>query len=173
MNDNDFRTWTQDDERYNMTEAFDFENYPDAQYRYLKDNGCLVVALAIMVRLFGIEKETDFNKFNPLIFLERAKVAGCFSKSADFMLSEIPRLYPIEQFECIPYSREALIDSINKGYASVLMVAGKNAPHHYVVPYKILDNDVSIIDNKFRKNLVSQYKEVYYIVNFRRINRIK
>ena len=90
------------------------------------------------------------------------------------MLSEIHRLYPIEQVdEYIPYSREALIDSINKGYASVLMVPGKNAPYHYVVPYKILDNDVSVIDNKFKKNLVSQYKEAYYIVNFRRISKIK
>ena len=56
VGDNDFRTWTKDDERYNVTEAFDAENYPDAQYRYLKDNGCLVVALAIMVRMYGIEK---------------------------------------------------------------------------------------------------------------------
>lgn len=119
--------------------------------------------------MYGIEKESDYNKFNPLIFCEKAKAAGCFSTSADFLLSKTSVLYPVEQFECIPYSRENLIDCRNKGYMSILIVPGKNAPHHYIVPDKILDNDVSVIDNKFRKTLVSQYKKVYYIMNFRRI----
>ena len=63
-----------------------------------------------------------------------------------------------------------MIDSFEKGYASVLMVPGRNAPHHYIVPDKILENDVSVIDNKFGKTLVSQYEKVYYILNFRYIN---
>ncbi len=168
--DNDFLRWSQDDLRFNRTEMFDAENYPDAKFRYLKDSGCLIVALSIMLRLFGIEKETDFNKFNPLIFCERAKAAGCFSKSGNFIFPAMPRLYPIEKFEAVPYSREAMIESFNKGYASILMVPGVNCQYHYVVPYKILDNDVSVIDRKFGKTLVSQYKEVYYILNFRRID---
>ena len=167
IDDNDFHTWSQDDPRYNVTEAFDAENYPDANYRYLRDNGCYIVALAIMLRRFGIEKESDYQKFNPMIFLERAKKAGCFSKGADFISASISKLYPIEQFECIPYFREALIESYKKGYASILMVPGVKGPYHYIVPDEILDDDVSVIDNKFGKTLVSQYEKVYYIVHFR------
>lgn len=167
IDDNNFRTWTQDDYRYNLTEAFDEEKYPDAQYRYFKDCGCLIVALAIMLRLSGVEKETDYSKFNPWILLERAKASECFDKSADFILSKLSELYPIEQFECVPYSREALIDSRNKGYLSLLMVPGLNSPYHYIVPDEILINDISVIDNKFGKTLASQYKKVYYILNFK------
>lgn len=170
VDDNDFRTWTQDDCRYNLVEAFDAENYPDADLRYLRDMGCLIIALAIMLRRFGIEKESDYSKFNPYIFFERAKSAGCFDKSGNFILPEFSKLYPMEQFECVPYSAEAMKDSFEKGYASVLMVQGRNAPYHYIVPDKILENDVSVIDNKFGRTLASQYEKVYYIVNFRRIN---
>ena len=170
LDDNDFRTWRQDDPRYNMTETFDAENYPDAKYRYLRDNGCLVIALTVMLRFLGIEKETDYNKFNPMIFLERAKAAGCFSKSADFILSKFSKLYPLEQFDCVPYSRQALIESRNNGYVSLLMVPGIHGPYHYIVPDTILDDDVSVIDCIFGKTLVSQYEKVFFIVNFRRID---
>lgn len=171
VNDNDFRTWRQDDSRYNMTQAFDEEHYPDAQYRYIKDSGCLIVALAIMVRMYGLEKEADYQKFNPWIFLQRAKAAGCFTKSADFILADITKLYPLEQFECVPYSRQAMIESRQNGYASILMVPGIHGPYHYVVPDQILPDDVSVIDNMFGKTRVSQYEKVFYIVHFRRIEK--
>ena len=170
-NDNDFRTWTQGDPRYNEEKAFDEENYPEARHRYLKEMGCIIIALAIMLRRFGIEEESDYRKFNPLIFFHRAKAAGCFDKGANFLLPKMPELYPIEQFECVPYSREAMIDSFRKGYASLLMVPGKNGPYHYIVPDEILPDDVSVIDRFMEKKLVSQYEKVYYIMNFRRIEK--
>ena len=82
VDDNDFRTWTQDDCRYNLVEAFDAKNYPDATLRYLKDMGCLIIALAIMLRRFGIEKESDYNKFNPYIFLNARNQRVASTKTA-------------------------------------------------------------------------------------------
>lgn len=166
--DKNYRTWKQYDERYNQKEAWDAKNFPDAKFRYLKDNGCFLVSIAIMLRHFGIEKESDFTKFNPWIFYERAKAQKCISTAANFDPCSIERLYPVEYLGDISYSRENLIQSLKDGCICLLEVAGKNWPIHYIVPYEILKDDISIMDPGSSREYLSQFEKVFTVVRFKK-----
>ncbi len=62
-----YRTWRQDDPRYNVREAWPEASFPEAAYHYFREAGCLVCSLAILLRHHDIEKEADEEKFNPWI----------------------------------------------------------------------------------------------------------
>ena len=93
--DEAYKNWRQDDPRFNREEAWPEAQFPDAEYRRFRDAGCLVCALAVMLRHAGLEKEADEDLFNPWILNLRLIDAGAFTPAADLELSEIGRLYPL------------------------------------------------------------------------------
>ena len=98
--DEAYKTWKQDDPRFNKEEAWPAPQFPDAEYRRFRDAGCLVCALAVMLRHAGLEKETDEDLFNPWILNEKLIDAGTFTPAADLELSEIGRLRLIAEVIC-------------------------------------------------------------------------
>ena len=165
--DDDYRTWRQYDYRYNKTEAWPEKDFPDTSFRYIKNIGCFVTSMAVMLRHFGIEKEAHFEKFNPWIFFERTKKAGFYNSYAEFDPYRISELYPIEYVGDIPYSREKLTECFEGGYACMISVPGIHGIYHYIVPEKITDNDVRIIDCGWDCEYLSEFSEVCDIVLFR------
>lgn len=164
----DYRSWRQYDYRYNQEQAWPESEFPDTTYRYLRDVGCFITSLAIMMRHFGIEKEDKFERFNPWIFFKRTKEAGFFNTAAEFDPYRISEMYPIEYVGDIPYSREKLIECIEKGYACMVSVPGIHGIYHYMVPEKITDCDVKIIDCGWDCEYLSEFSEVCDIVLFRK-----
>ena len=49
MSSDSYREWTQLSQKFNETEAWQEDLFPDAQYRFMKEAGCLVVSLAIIL----------------------------------------------------------------------------------------------------------------------------
>ena len=91
-----YNHWRQKELRFNRAEAWPAERFPDADYRYFRDCGCLVCALAVMLRHSGTEKEEDESLFDPWILNKRLIDCGAFTPAADLELFCISRLYPLE-----------------------------------------------------------------------------
>ena len=107
--DEAYKNWRQDDPRFNREEAWPEAQFPDAEYRRFRDAGCLVCALAVMLRHAGLEKEADEDLFNPWILNRRLIDCGAFTPAADLELLDIRKLYPLEYLGDVPYSRDALL----------------------------------------------------------------
>lgn len=84
-----YLNWRQTDPRFNKAEAWPAQQFPDAQFRFFRDAGCLVCALAVLLRHTGLEKEADENLFNPWILNRRLIDCGAFTPAADLELSGI------------------------------------------------------------------------------------
>lgn len=163
----------QNNPRYNEREAWTAERFPDAQYHYFRDSGCLVCSLAFLLRYHGFEKETNTDIFNPWTFCERLIENQAFSPGADLEIAAVSRLYPIGYLGVIDYSREALIDSVRSGYACLIVVRGKNGPFHFIVLEELTEDDAIVFDSKAGQRYLSEYAEVYQIRLFRRTEHIK
>ena len=44
-----YLNWRQTDPRFNKAEAWPAQQFPDAQFRFFRDAGCLVCALAVFI----------------------------------------------------------------------------------------------------------------------------
>ena len=166
MNKDLYRTWRQNDPRYNKEEAWDSSEFPDATYNYFREAGCLVLALAIMLRHFGIENETDESKFNPYILNERFKEVGAFSSSADLMLDYINKLYPLEWAGFTHYTTAKMISYYQSKQPFLITVPGINAANHFIIPDEMADGNLKVIDNAFHKEWITDYDKVYNIYIF-------
>ncbi len=63
IKDIDYRYFLQDHLPYNEREAWTADQFPDADYRYFHEAGCLVCSLAYLLRYHEIEKENNTNTF--------------------------------------------------------------------------------------------------------------
>ena len=163
-----YRNWKQFDPYLNEEEAWPAELFPDADFHYFREAGCLISATAIMLRRFGIEKETDAGKFNPWILNRRLIGCGALTPAADLDLRYIDRLYPLEYLGAVPYSREELVLAVRSGEPFLIVVPGVRGVNHFVVPDCLLPDDVLIIDPGFNKTRLSDHRCVYGLRLFRR-----
>ena len=143
---NNFYTWRIYDEVYNEKEAWPVEEYPDAPYTTFDMIGCYIVSLAIMLRHFGIVTEPSFEKFNPWILYERLKSIRVFDSAACVDTARLSEIFPVRIVDSVPYDRQTLIRSLEEGYACQIIVPGHNASQHYVIPVRVTENDVEIVD---------------------------
>ena len=162
---NEYRRWKQWDIPYNREEMWPKEDYPEAVSPWMYHAGGFVTSLAIMLKRFGVVTE-DYEAFNPLIVGERIKSVNGFDKDGAVIMECLDRLWPIHYVDDIPYSREALIETIESGMACQLMVRGEAAEYHYVVPDEILERDITVCDCAWPKFKVSDYPEVLYIARY-------
>ena len=167
--DQTFRNWRQDDPRFNESEAWPSPLFPEADYHYFRDCGCLICSLAIMLRLHHIEEEDCEDRFNPWILNQRLIECGAFSPGADLYMDMICKLYPIEYGGYIRYSREMLIRLLKDGALCLITVRGKIGVRHYVVFDKLAGDDVMVIDPDKGSRLLSTYANVFEIRPFFRI----
>lgn len=162
---NNYRKWKQWDRSYNMEEMWPKDRYPEAVSPWMYYAGCFVTSLAIMLKRFGVVTE-DYETFNPLTLCERIKSVNGFDKDGAVIMECLDRLWPIHYVDDIPYSREALIETLESGMACQLMVRGEAAEYHYVVPDEILERDITVCDCAWPKFKVSDYPEVLYIARY-------
>ena len=120
--------WRQDDPRLNERQAWPKEAFPEADYAWFRESGCLVCSLAAMLLRFGLEKNTEEEPFNPWILNQRLIACGAFTPAADLELDDIWKLYPLRYIGSVPYSWEALKQLTESGSLCLLTVPGIRAP---------------------------------------------
>ena len=162
-----YENWRQDDPRYNQVEAWPALLFPAAEYRYFRDCGCLVCALAVMLRRYGVEKEEDEGLFNPWVLNQGLIECGAFSPEADLELCDISRLYPLEYLGEVPYSRDTLLQVAERGLPCLVTVPGENAAMHFTALLEALQDDAVVYDPRCGKKNLSSYARVCEIRVFR------
>ena len=165
---NAYKKWKQTDSEFNKEEAWTSQLFPDAKFRYFSDCGCVVTSLAIMLRHFGLEPETDPEKFNPWILNELLIRCEAFTKSADLIIRNISRIYPLEYVGTTPYSKETVEELLKSGNPFLITVPGTNAPRHFIVPDCLMNGDLKIIDCYGDNQYISDYNTVYDLRVFRK-----
>lgn len=161
MQDNQiYKTWRQEDPRYNEKDAWPKELFPKADFHRFKQTGCLVTSLAIMLRKFGIEKEEREEKFNPWVLNQKLIECGAFDEYADLEIEDIKKIYPLEYKGEAPFSKELLIQACHSGQPFLISVPGFRSPHHFIVPDQLEDDDLSIIDCAWGKEHLSEFDTV-------------
>ena len=163
-----YREWVQSDPAYNQTPAWPKEHFPKAKYQYFKECGCFITSLAIMLRRFEIEKETDTTKFNPRILNDRLIDCGAFDSAADLDLSYICKLYPLVYEGEIPYTREAMVRLFDSSEPFFITVPGVCGARHAVVPDALLKDDAAVIDCAWQKERLSDFDRILELRIFRR-----
>ena len=169
----DYKQWKQTDAAFNQKEAWPASLFPDASYRYFSECGCVVCALAAMLRHYGIEKQSDVSRFNPWILNEKLIRCGAFSVAADLMLADIDLLYELEYAGAVVYSREKLVEIYQSGEPFLITVSGTNAPRHFIAPDYLTEEDLAVIDSASEKRFLSEYEKVLELRLFRRCDTHK
>jgi hypothetical protein len=158
--DQTYMTWLQKDLNLNLAEAWPEERFPDAEFRYFRDAGCLVCALAVMLRHFGIEQTADEGLFNPWILNQRLIDCGAFSPAADLELSRINRLYPLEYLGAVPYSGNALSWFAKNGSLCLITVPGDKTDCHFTTLLELLSDDAIVFDPICGEKRLSMYERL-------------
>lgn len=164
--DQAYRDWRQGDPRFNQSEAWPASLFPAAEYRYFRDGGCLVCALAVMLRHYGIEEEADENLFNPWVLNQKLIDCGAFTPEADLELSGISRLYPLAYIGENPYSRKALVQFAKSGLPCLVTVPGNNANAHFTTLLQVLPDDAVVFDPLCGEKKLGSYDRIYEIRAF-------
>lgn len=167
--DHAYLGWLQTDPRYNQVEAWPEAQFPHATYRYFAECGCLVCALAVMLRHYGIEKTQDEERFNPWVLNERLIACGAFYSDADLELVNVDRLYPIEYMGAMPYSRETFATVAREGLPCLVTVPGVNASTHFLALLGLVGDDAVVYDPLYGQRLLSTYDRVLELRVFRRV----
>ena len=164
-----YNNWKQTNPGLNKEEAWPAQQFPDAEFHYFRDCGCLVCALAVMLRHYGIEKTADEKLFNPWILNSRLIGCGAFNSAADLELSDISKLYPLEYEGSVDYSGTALTKIAESGMPCLITVPGVNADRHFLVLYHLLPDDAVVFDPMYGEKRLSTYDRICEIRMFRRI----
>ena len=158
--DRTYMTWLQTNPGFNRAEAWTAERFPDAEFRYFRDAGCLVCALAVMLRHFGIEQAANESLFDPWILNQRLIDCGAFSPAADLELSHISRLYPIEYLGAVPCSGDALARFAENGSPCLITVPGEKAARHFTALLELLPEDATVFDPLCGEKRLSMYDRI-------------
>lgn len=152
---NDYTTWKQTDPAWNQKEAWPRSQYRSATMRTMKEAGCVVTSIAMLLRHHNVVTETDVNKFNPWIFNEQLKAYGCFDGAANLYWGRVSNVYP--NFKYVgskTYSLANISSLYNSGYACVIKVNS----YHYVALRSVNGSTVSIMDPGYNRTTLSSYK---------------
>ena len=160
--------WRQTDPRFNLEEAWPAQQFPGAEFRWFRDAGCLVCALAVLLRHADIEEETDENRFTPWILKRRLIDIGAFTPAADLEISFVSRLYPLEYLGALPYSVAALRQAVESGFPCLVTVPGIQAERHFMALLRVLPDDAVVYDPLCGERKLSSYDRVCEIRPFRR-----
>ena len=159
------------DPRYNEREAWPREQFPDADYTYMKDCGCLICSLAVLLCCHGIETETDEARFNPWILNERLIACGAFYPSGNLEMDDVSRLYPVEYCGPEDYSMELLAERVREGRLCMVTVPGKKGELHFMAVLRMIEKDAVtdavIFDPEMGERLLSEYDRVTMIRTYR------
>ena len=168
--DRRYLTWLQTDPRLNRAEAWPAEQFPDAEFRYFRDCGCLVCALAVMLRLCGIEQGSDEEPFDPWILNQKLICCGAFTPAADLELSRIGRIYPLDYQGAVPYTGDVLFQAAESGFPCLITVPGEKSERHFLALLELLPDDATIFDPVCGEKKLSTYDRICEIRMFQHAN---
>jgi hypothetical protein len=163
-----YTSWRQDAAWLNQAEAWPASLFPAADYHYFRDCGCLVCALAVMLRHYDVETESDETLFNPWILNQRLIDCGAFDAAADLELAYIDHLYPLAYLGVVPYSQDVLRDAAHKGQLCLVAVPGIRSGKHFLALCGLAGDDAVVYDPLCGQRRLSTYEHVYNIRVFRR-----
>lgn len=162
----DYTQWKQYDAEWNQNQAWTKSHYPNATLFYMRDGGCLVTSIAMLLRHYNVIVSSDVDVFNPWICNEALKAAGAFDSAADLYFGRVENAYPgMKYIGSMGYSLENLNDLYNAGYACVIKVNGSGGYYHFVAVRSISGDNVSIMDPGSGATSLSAYGtkyEIYY-----------
>ena len=150
--------------RLNREEAWPASQFPDAEYRYFRDCGCLVCALTVLLRHGGMEEAAT----DPWVLNQRLIAAGAFTPEADLELEKIAGLYPLKYLGEVIYSKENLCCAVGKGMLCLITVSGIHAEKHFTALLTPIENEALVFDPLYGIKTLSEYDRVCEIRLFRR-----
>ena len=156
MDEREYENWKQTDPYLNHLEAWPAGIFPEAKWHYFKESGCLITSLSIMLCRFRIEQECDPKCFNPWILNERLKSIGAFTPAADLFISDICKLYPVVYTGELPCSKQELVRLLGAGTPFLVTVPGIRGDRHFVVPDRLTDDGLIIIDPLRGKTVLTE-----------------
>ena len=161
---NDYTQWRQGDPEWNQAEAWPADEYPNASMRWMRNAGCLVTSVAMLLRHYGVVTATDVNSFNPWICNNALKAAGAFTSGADMYWDGVRKAYP--GFVYVgqkSYSKETLASLYSQGYACIV---GVNGNGHYVAVKSANSSGATIMDPGWGYTSLSSFSSVNTIVYY-------
>lgn len=170
MTTNTYKKWSQNAPEFNEKEAWSASLFPNAEYHFFSECGCLVTSLAIMLRHYNIEKEADTKSFNPWILNENLIKCGAFDDAADLIMERVGRLYPLEYIGSAVYTKEKLLELYESGEPFLITVPGKRTARHFIAPDCPTEEDFVIIDPASSKTHLSEFDRACELRMFRRTN---
>lgn len=160
----DYTQWKQYDPAWNQTEAWPAAQYPNASLHTMREAGCLVTSIAMLLRHHNVVME-DGSSFNPGICCDKMKEAGVFNNAADIVFERVAWAYPGFAFAGIKsYSFSKLKELFEDGYACILQVNGSNGYYHYVAVQNIVGSDVYLMNPGAANSTLAELGAAYQII---------
>lgn len=127
---NDYSTWRQSDPEWNKAEAWPASQYPNATMRYMRQAGCLVTSVAMLLRHYNVVNDSNVKTFNPWVCNEKLKSAGSFNSAADLIWEKVGNAFSGFRYAGVAtYSTSKLHELYKQGYACIV---GVNNNGHFV-----------------------------------------
>lgn len=155
---NDYTQWRQGDSAWNQQEAWPASQYPNADYRWMSQAGCLVTSVAMLLRHYNVVATSDVNAFNPWICNNALKAAGAFNSAADMYFDGVQKAYPgFVHKGTVAYSKATLASLYSQGYACIV---GVNGNGHFVAVKYADSSGATIMDPGWGYTSLSNFSSV-------------
>ena len=164
---NDYTQWKQFDPEWNQEEAWPASRYPNATYRWMREAGCAVTSVSMLLRHYNVVNDSNVNNFNPWICNTALGNAGALNSAADIVWGNIRNAYPgFVYMNTVSYSAATLVSLYNQGYACIV---GVNYNSHYVAVRSATNTSNIVIMDPGRSNntSLSAYGGLSSIVYFK------
>lgn len=162
---NDYTQWKQYDSEWNQSEAWPASQYPSATYRWMRQAGCYVTSIAMLLRHYNVVTDSNVKNFNPWICNTELGKVGALDAAADMVAANISKAYPGFAYAgSTTYSASTLVSLYNKGYACVVAVNGYG--HYVAVKTANSTDNIVIMDPGSESSSLSRYSSVNGIIYF-------
>lgn len=162
---NDYTKWKQYDSEWNQSEAWPESQYPYATMRWMRQAGCYVTSIAMLLRHYNVVTDSNVNNFNPWICNTELGKVGALDAAADMVAGNISKAYPGFVYAgSTTYSASTLVSLYNNGYACVVAVNGYG--HYVAVETANSTDNIVIMDPGSESTSLSRYGSINGIIYF-------
>ena len=164
---NDYTKWKQYDSEWNQSEAWPESQYPYATMRWMRQAGCYVTSIAMLLRHYNVVTDSNVNNFNPWICNTELGKVGALDAAADMVAGNISKAYPGFVYAgSTTYSASTLVSLYNNGYACVVRVTNGENTHFVAVKTANSTDNIIIMDPGSESTSLSRYGSINGIIYF-------
>ena len=132
----------------------------------MRQAGCLVTSIAMLLRHYNVVTDSNVNNFNPWICNEALKSAGAFNSAADLYWGSVSKAYPnFTYVGSTSYSQSQLVSLYNQGYACIVAVNGNG--HYVAVRSASSSSNITIMDPGWGYTSLSSFSSVNAIYYYK------